>query len=414
MKKILIIAMALMFVDGAAYAEDLLSLNGSFRICGWSTEGADWDSDTEADWIGQRLRVGGKIAVADDVAVNFRMDFGESNWGDGYGPGGGYVVRPRGANGTQNSAQLDIDRAFVQIDKDYWGLTAGQQYLGLGVAEVLDANVPAINLQIKPMDPLKISLIYAKISENGSLNDDDNNDDLDFYAGNIGYSTDTFNVKAFYGMQDDGTDAKDEPMGGGIYGDMALGMVNLVAELDFFGGDSEASGTKVDYTGTQFYLGADAGLTEMIKLGAEFFYAKGDDKDQQITGFSDWYTFTPMSTNTPMSGEFSAFEPNGTTSPFDPSGDGAGSLGGTFWADFAIMEGLKLGAKVGYWEVDEDKATDYDSFFAWNAYVSYMFASNTTLSFTYMDSSPDLDSDAPDGMSDDNYRVALLAMVVNF
>jgi hypothetical protein len=414
MKKILVIAMALMFVAGAAYAEDRLSLNGSFRIWGWSLEGSDWNSDTESDWIGQRLRVGGKIAVADDVSVNFRMDFGESNWGDGYGPGGGYVVRPRGANGTQNSAQLDIDRAFVQINKDYWGLTAGQQYLGLGVAEVLDANVPALNFLIKPFDPLKISLIYAKISENGSLNDDNNNDDLDFYAANVGYSTDTFNIKAYYAMQNDGTDAADEPSGGGIYADMALGMVNLVAELDMFGGSYKSGVTEIDYTGTQFYLGADAGLTEMIKLGAEFFYAKGDDTDVQITGFSDWYTFTPMSMNTPMSGEFSAFEPNGTTSPFDPSGAGAGSLGGTLWADFAVMEGLKLGAKVGYWEVDEEKNTHIDSIFAWNAYVSYMIASNTNLSFTYLNSSPDLDDTAPAGTTDDSYKVALMAMVVNF
>jgi hypothetical protein len=439
MKKIFIIALAVMMVASMAYAEDRLSLNGSFRIWGWSTEGSDWNSDTTADWIGQRLRVGGKVAVADDVSVNFRMDFGESNWGDQYGPGGGYVVRPRGNNGTTNSSQLDIDRAFVQIDKEFWGLTAGQQYLGLGVAEVLDANVPALNLQIKPMEQLKISLIYAKISENGSYADGtyaadvydkgdidvtggvitiapryaagDSSEDVDFYAFNVSYDTDAFSLKAYYGMQDDSTPAEVNPSGGGIYGSMALGMFNLEAELDMFGGDTAAG---QDFTGTQFYLGANAGLTEMIKLGAEFFYAKGDDTDTQITGWSDWYTFTPMSMNTPMSGEFSAFEPNGTTSPFDPSGAGAGSLGGTLWADFAIMEGLKVGAKVGYWEVDEDANTFIDSIFAYNAYVSYMIASNTTLALTYMDSKPDLDGSQPAGTTDDSYKVGILSMVVNF
>jgi hypothetical protein len=441
MKKIFLIAMALMMVAGMAYAEDRLSLNGSFRVWGWSTEGSDWNSDTTQDWIGQRLRVGGKIAVADDVSVNFRMDFGESNWGDQYGPGGGYVVRPRGNNGTTNSSQLDIDRAFVQIDKEFWGLTAGQQYLGLGVAEVLDANVPALNLQIKPMEQLKISLIYAKISENGSYADDtytqnvydindveidpdtgevtlepryaigDSCEDVDFYAFNVSYDADNFSLKAYYGMQDDQTPAEVNPSGGGIYGSMALGMLNLQAELDMFGGDA-ADGT--DFTGTQFYLAADAGLTEMIKLGAEFFYAAGDDTDVQITGWSDWFTFTPMSMNTPMSGEFSAFEPNGTTSPFDPSGAGAGSMGGTLWADFNIMEGLKAGAKIGYWEVDEDQNTFIDSIFAYNAYVSYMIASNTTLALTYMDSSPDLDGTEPAGTTDDSYKVGLLSMVVNF
>lgn len=443
MKKILIIALAVMMVASMAYAEDRLSLNGSFRVWGWSTEGSDWNSDTTNDWIGQRLRVGGKIGVADDVSVNFRMDFGESNWGDQYGPGGGYVVRPRGANGITNSSQLDIDRAFVQIDKQYWGLTAGQQYLGLGVAEVLDANVPALNLQIKPMEQLKISLIYAKISENGSYADDtytadvydiadieidpatgniiqpvtpryaagDSSEDVDFYAFNVSYDADNYSIKVYYGMQDDQTPAEENPNGGGIYGSMALGMLNLQAELDIFGGDTAAG---VDYTGTQFYLGADAGITEMIKLGAELFYAAGDDTDQQITGFSDWLTFTPMSMNTPMSGEFSAFEPNGTTSPFDPSGAGAGSLGGTLWADFNIMEGFKAGAKVGYWEVDEDTNTFIDSIFAYNAWVSYMIASNTNLSLTYMNSTPDLDGSQPAGTTDDSYQVILGAMVVNF
>jgi hypothetical protein len=411
MKKIFIIALAVMMVASMAYAEDRLALNGSFRVWGWSTEGSDWNSDTTQDWIGQRLRMGGKIAVADDVSVNFRMDFGESNWGDQYGPGGGYVVRPRGANGTTNSSQLDIDRAFVQIDKQYWGLIAGQQYLGLGVCEVLDANVPAINLQITPMEPLKISLIYAKISENGGYDDEGATEDIDFYGFNIGYSAENFSVKAYYGMQDDSTPAEVNPSGGGIYGSLGLGMFNLETELDILGGDTAAG---VDYTGTQFYLGANAGLTEMIKLGAEFFYAKGDETDTQITGFCDWFTFTPMSMNTPMSGEFSAFEPNGTTSPFDPSGAGAGSLGGTLWADFSILEGLKLGAKVGYWEVETDENTYIDSIFAYNAYVSYMIASNSNLSLTYLNSTPDYDGSEPAGTTDDSYEVAVLALVVNF
>jgi hypothetical protein len=256
---------------------------------------------------------------------------------------------------------------------------------------------------------MKFSLIYAKIDENGSTNDEIA-DDTDFYAGNFSYDADNFSLKVYYGMQTDDSAAEDEPSGGGIYGSMALGMVNLQAEFDFFGGESATT----DYTGTQFFLGADASLTEMLKLGAEFFYAAGDDEDTQITGFSDWYTFTPMSYNTPQSGNISAFEPNETTSPFDPSGDGAGSMGATIWADFTVMEGLKLGAKIGYWEVDEDTVTPIDSIFAWNAYVSYMLATNTNLSLTYLNSTPDLDDTAPADATDDTYKVGVLELMINF
>ncbi|MBC2742617.1 MAG: porin [Desulfosarcina sp.] len=409
MKKLLIIAVVIMFAAGAAYAEDRLSLNGSFRVAGWSSEAAGgWDSNDTADWWAQRLRIGGKIAVADDVAVNFRMDIGDAAWGDSFGTG--YIVRPRGANGTGNANQLDVDRAYVSINKDFWELDAGQQYLGLGVAEVLDANVPALTLRIKPTEALKISLIYAKIDESGSLNDDAPFEDVDFYAVNVGFATDNLSVKGYYAQQADGTVAAEEPNVFGVYGSMALGMFNLEAELDVLGGDN-AAGT--DYQGTQFFLGADAGLTEMIKLGAELFYAAGysDPGEQQITGLCDWWTFTPMGYNTPQSGNISAFSPNGTSSPFDPSGDGAGAMGMTLWADFAIMEGLKAGAKIGYWEVDDDTVTNMDSIMAYNAYVSYMIATNSNLSLTYLSSTPDFDTA---GILDDSYNVGVLELMIKF
>ncbi|MBC2713539.1 MAG: hypothetical protein HGJ94_21835 [Desulfosarcina sp.] len=377
MKKLLIIAVVIMFAAGAAYAEDRLSLNGSFRVAGWSSEAAGgWDSNDTADWWAQRLRIGGKIAVADDVAVNFRMDIGDAAWGDSFGTG--YIVRPRGANGTGNA--------------------------------ILDANVPALTLRIKPTEALKISLIYAKIDESGSLNDDAPFEDVDFYAVNVGFATDNLSVKGYYAQQADGTVAAEEPNVFGVYGSMALGMFNLEAELDVLGGDN-AAGT--DYQGTQFFLGADAGLTEMIKLGAELFYAAGysDPGEQQITGLCDWWTFTPMGYNTPQSGNISAFSPNGTSSPFDPSGDGAGAMGMTLWADFAIMEGLKAGAKIGYWEVDDDTVTNMDSIMAYNAYVSYMIATNSNLSLTYLSSTPDFDTA---GILDDSYNVGVLELMIKF
>ena len=412
MKKLFTIALVLMFAAGAAYAEERLSLSGNFRVQGWSTEAKDWNSDTEEDWLDQRLRIGGKIAVADDVSVNFRMDFGEGVWGQDYGPG--YVTRPRG-NPNDHTKTIDIDRGFVSIKKEMWELDAGQMFMGLGVSEVLDANATGAIFRLKPSEALRLSLLYAKIDESGSKSDEGDLDDVDFYGVNIGYKSANFenlNFSLFGGMQTDGSASEEEGYALGLNARGAFGPINLVSEIAMLDGDDAAG---VDAKGLQFFLAGDGNITEMSKVGAELFYAKGYDgaNEAQITGFSDWFTFTPMGYNTPQSGNFSAFQPNGGSSPFDPSNDGAGALGGTLWAQFDPIENLKLGAKVGYWGTDTDN-TDIDSIFAWNAWASYMIASNTNLSITYLNSTPDLKNNAPVGTTDDTYKVGVLELMINF
>lgn len=401
MKKIFIIAVALMMVTGMAYAEDRLSLNGSFFIRGWDQSGYagkyspnyDGSDDSEASWWEQRLRIGGKIAVADDVSVNFRMDIGEGVWGLDYSPGS--VARP-GNGGTRiGAAKIDFDRAFLKIDKEMWELTAGQQYMGLGVTQVFDVNATGFNLGLK-FDPIKVSLLYAKIDENGTTNDsgpNDSNDDVNRYGANVAYSADTWSAKAFFIMGDDGTDSDDSPNAFGLNGAMTLGMFNLQGELAILGGDvtDAATGISTDYTGTQFFLGADANVTEMIKLGAEFFYADSADDDEiQLTNLGDWDTFTPMGYNTPMSGFVTGMP---SWDVFDPFGIGGGVMGFTVFADFNIMEGLSAGAKFGYFEPDDDDRLPGADLTSWNAWVKYMIATNTYVTGTYIVSSPDDDND---------------------
>jgi hypothetical protein len=412
MKKIFIIALAVMMVAGMAYAEDRLSLNGSLRLRGWDNEAAtaaggnDWNSDTEESFFDSRFRVGGKIAVADDVSVNFRMDFGDTSWGLGYPPSLA-AARPRGADKMTTANTIDIDRAYISVKKDMWELDAGQHYMGLGIAEVFDLNATGFTFRLK-FDPVKISLLYAKVNEGGSLSDATSaEEDIDAYAANVGFASDTFDVKAFYAMLKDQSDTDDSPSAFGLNGGLRLGMVNLLGELALFGGDD---GAGTDYMGTQFYIKADAAITEMITIGAEGFYAMGteDANEEQKAYLTDWASFVPMSANTPQDGDFSAFS---TWTPFMVD-QNTGSIGGTLFADFAIMEGLSAGAKVGYFTAETDIIDRIETITAWNAYIKYMIATNTNLSVSYFNSTPDYNGDGV--YQDDTAKILITQLVVNF
>ena len=377
MKKLAIAVLAMvcvaMFV-APSFADDRVSLYGSFRVRAWDNNFLD-DSDTS--YFDQRFRIGTRINVADDVYVEMRADYGEGVWGDSYT--GGYIVRPR----KSSTNTLDIDRGFLNINKEMWSLRVGQQFLGLGILEVLDANATAAKLVLKL--PVQVSLIYGKADENGSLNDDDNFDDTDFYAINLSYDTDAFSTNLFAVTQDDGTDVDDSRTMFGFNGSTKLGIVDLTTELAFAAGDTDDGDT--DYMGTQFYLKGSANLTDAFSLGAEILYALGtdDDDEVQLTNICDWASFVPMSSNTPFDADITAFDSNNNWfSPFDPTGDSAGVQGITLYGAYKIMDGLSLGAKVGYFEPEEDDVTEVDDITSFNVWASYMIATNTELALTYL------------------------------
>ncbi len=409
MKKIFVLAVALMMVAGMAYAEDRLSLSGEFFVRGWDQEGYaskysySYDDDDEDSWFEQRLRIGGTIAVADDVSVGFRFDVGEGVWGLDYTTGS--VARPGNGNPNRLNTKIDFDRAFVKIVKDTWELTAGQQFMGIGVAQVYDANAVGFNFAYKFNDMMKLSLLYNKQNENGSTDDDDLFDDVDHYVANFGYTADAFKFDVFYIMQKDGTPTEAEPWIVGISGSTSLGMVNLKGEFAHFGGDADIAGG-IDFVGDQLFLAADAQVTEMFKLGAEFFYAMGSDEldEIQITTAADWDTFTPMGYNTPESGFISGMPTFDVFAPFAVGG----VVGATVFADVTIMEGLTAGAKFGFFEVEDDEFIDGD-LTTYNAWIKYMIATNTYVSATYLVSDPDVD-----GVDSDEATALIGRLAVNF
>ncbi|MBF0572795.1 MAG: hypothetical protein HQK69_03440 [Desulfamplus sp.] len=376
---------AVMFV-APVYADDKVAISGGFRVRAWDTKNQDFGG-SDNSYFDQRLRIGTKINVADDVTVQLRADWADATWGDGFN--GGLITRPR-AKATNT---LDIDRAFVDIKKEMWSLRAGQQYMGLGVNKVLDANVPGFKFDLN-FAPVTTSLLYAKIDENGSLSDEaTNQQDEDFYALNVNYTCDVFNGNLFVGAKNDDTDVEDSPVMVGIQGTGKLGMVNLTSELAMASGDTNKG--KTDYTGTQFYLGVDSNVSDAVNLGAEIVYALGttDANETQFTGFCNWWTFTPMSMNTPFSGEFAATP---TADIFDPTGDSAGVQGITVQAKYTPMDIVALGAKFGYFQPEEDTVTTVDDITSFNVWATYTIATNTQLWITYLYSDPEVQSGAAD------------------
>jgi len=408
MKKLAIALLAVVSVAmfiAPSFADDRVSLYGSFRVRAWDNNYLNGDETSNID---QRFRIGTRINVADDVYVEMRADYGEGSWGLNYGPG--YVVRPR----TGDSSELDIDRGFLNIDKEMWSLRVGQQFLALGVSEVLDANATAAKLVLKL--PVQVSLIYGKASENGSLNDDGANEDTDFYAMNLSYDTDAFSSNLYAVTQDDGTATDDSRTMFGFNGNAKLGMVDLTAELDFATGDyNDAVGNNIDYMGTQFYLKGSANLTDAFSMGAELLYALGTDdaNEVQLTNICDWASFVPMSSNTPFDADVTAFDSNvNWFSPFDPTGDSAGVQGITLFGAFKVMDGLSLGAKVGYFTPEEDSVTDVDDITSFNVWASYMLATNTELALAYFYS--DYDEDGATPMFTEEQEIMVARLQVNF
>lgn len=402
MKKIIsfiVAGICLVMFAPSVYSADNLSISGSYHVRGQTV---DTGTANDEQRFRQRMRLFTTIKAADGVSAVIRADVADATWGSDFG--NGPIARP-GAGGSHQS-KIDIDRSYVSINKDNWSLTAGQQYMGFGIYEVVDANPTGFNFGLN-FDPVKLNLMYGKITE-GAITADD---DIDLYAATIGVPVGGMNATLFYATLRDDNATKTEPFAAGAHIGGALGKVNLSSELAIFGGDSAT----VNYSGTQLYLKADSAVSDMVTMGAELYYAKGDDTDTQIIGLTDWWSFVPFSNDTsvPNLGGFFTAAYSGS-SLFDPFGTGAGSIGADVFFRINPMEKLSLGGKVGYFTAEEDARTD-GTLTAFNAYASYLVASNTTLSLFYLYSDPDIDTVGGVAKTDEEAtKTALVQLAVSF
>ncbi|MCK4509474.1 MAG: hypothetical protein KAU27_13070, partial [Desulfuromonadales bacterium] len=264
--KVLVAALVMVAMAVPVIAEDRLSLNGEMRVRGWHT---DFDfADNTQTWADQRLRIGGKIAVAEGVSITFRTDITESNWGDN-------------TNGTYGSGRVGVqqwDRAHMDLTKGNFHIRAGQQYKAYGKTYALDSQDNGISVDYKFGD-VPVNAFFLVDDDNGGK------DESDALLSGLQVSPKFGNVATnfFLGNYNDGSFADVTLIGANVT--IPLEALTIVAELDVFTGDSAIEG--VDAMGTQFLLDGAFAMSDALTLGGQFFYAAGDDEDMQYTGIGN-------------------------------------------------------------------------------------------------------------------------------
>jgi hypothetical protein len=374
-------------------------------------------TDEKGAWNDQRLRIAGKLAVAEGVSVNFRLDATESdeNSSDAVAWGGTSSAAYQYA---QRRADIQFDKAYIQIDKFGGTLMAGQQYFG-GVghtrrmADMLGAGFvvkyEGLTLQhVKRMD--------GDAGKNG-INKYENRDDRSMTVLSYDFKGDGFSLTPAIAYNDDQYTTNADFFGAALAGSIDLGPVAVKGEFDYFDGDTDGTSKwdKGDLKGAQVYLDGSMAATDALRIGVMGLWAAGYDKadEQQITnmnddGTIDW-TFAEWN---PQTYGYWSGDMLGELDIFDPTGSSAGVQAGSIYADFKVSEDLAMKFSGLIWQVDEDKNVDADGYFL-NAGFNYKLAANTALisqlnyaSITY---NPDVGKDI-----DDTLLSVLTGIVVSF
>lgn len=404
--KTMIVLLAIAAMVAPAMAEDRLTLGGQMRVRAWSK---DFDSkriksvaddgtitttkkkhtNTYAD---QRLRIGGKLSVAEGVSITFRTDVTESTWGTGNTYGSGRT-------GVQQ-----WDRAHLDLTMGQSHFRAGQQYVSYGLASTI--NTQSNGLRYDYNGDINFSTFLLLVDSNGTAADNF------LYGANIGNKGDNYKANLFFGYQnnsdpgvvdwnavggpavltsDDGQDAEAVYMVGvdTVY---TMDAFTIKGEFNYFAGDASKD---VDAFGTQLFLDVSMAASEQFTVGGQFYYAVGDDKDRQYTYLGDDFNgYDPLfDIGTSLSDEQIM-----VGRPFDlgtsligvglgvtkeDTLDGAAStgvVGGRLYTNYKASDALNLGASFAYMTPEEDKHfKDFDSASFYAVGLTYALMANTSL-----------------------------------
>ncbi|MGA1846674.1 porin [Deferribacter abyssi] len=403
MKKFIVAMLVLLFAF-SVYAEERLKMYGQLRVRGFYKENfSDYNNDNDSDkysYFDQRVRVGFKLKVADDVSVNIRMDLAEDTWG----ARGQNTIR---TSATQTNYAL-LDKAYVEVNKDMYMLRFGQQYFGFGDAIVVDHIGTGFLLNLKL--PVTVTLAYTKIDERAKTDDYATNDadkDKDLYGIQAAYKTDVYAVKAFYAIIDDKAYDGDKPQAIGVQANFNVGTIAIDAELDYFFGKDD--NTNTDYVGTQLYVNPSVKL-DVATVGAHLYYAKGTDKsdENQIYELTDFGSFLPTDI-AGMKGVLGIINDYAGANVFAVD-DNAGSLGGDLYAVFKPMKNITAYVQAGYLTPEEDSVTPLNSLTFAGGGVTYGFATNTAIQLSAGIVKPDFDGN----ISDDVAKHVSMRLYTNF
>ncbi len=363
LETVLLLGMALPVI-----AEDRLSLTGEMRVRGWHVN-ADHDNyyigeekvkspDSTETWADQRLRIGGKISVAEGVSVTFRFDVTESNWGT-TGNGNGFGS---GRSGSDSSNQWD--RAHIDLNRGNFHLRAGQFLQVYSITHAVDVQDNGVMTDYTFGNvPVNVFLMVDDCNEATDSNGETQckeaqNQDTFVYGARV--SPQFYDIALdIYGGGWHGDDGLDVKLAGANL-TWNMDAFKLVGTFDYFGGDHSHT---EDAMGTQFMVDGSFGFTEQFTFGGQMFYARGDDDDVQYTrignGFDGWDPIWDIGTD--LNNEeiahgspFNIAENSSVTSVVNYDLGSAGVIGGRLYGSLKVSDTLTFGTTVGYFEEEND------------------------------------------------------------
>ncbi|MEJ2158288.1 MAG: hypothetical protein P8X96_23425 [Desulfobacteraceae bacterium] len=434
MRKLLVLLMVLALVS-PAMAASKVSISGHYQVSAVTADNiVDQNAQTDTgdadkrDYIYQRFRVQPVIQASDAVKATLRFDFAEGQWGQDQD-----FTTARAVD-TGVSGELQVDRAYADVNMGWLNVRAGLQFIYAGQTQVYRDNQPGLQFMIKTPSPVGFRLAYVKASEGigvGSpfdrLSDEtDVNEDTDRYLGDLSINTDPVKLNIFYVMQkDDGTDGvtdfKDEPWVAGLRVRSMLGSVSIAGEVATFGGDN---GNGTDYVGTQANVNGMMKFSDALTVGMDLIYSTAQGaNEQKITAIGNpfarldvvsggsfgWDTLTYGRNNAPV---FAGLPVDGDV--FDPFRTGAGCIGAGIGAKFVPVQKVTLIGQFHYMVADDDNIQGVTGEFedGYNALVAAVFqlAPKASLHATYQY----IDANFADNVDIDNAYIATLWMNIAF
>lgn len=434
MRKLLVLLMVLALVS-PAMAASKVSISGHYQVSAVTADNiVDQNAQTDTgdadkrDYIYQRFRVQPVIQASDAVKATLRFDFAEGQWGQDQD-----FTTARAVD-TGVSGELQVDRAYADVNMGWLNVRAGLQFIYAGQTQVYRDNQPGLQFMIKTPSPVGFRLAYVKASEGigvGSpfarLSDEtDANEDTDRYLGDLSINTDPVKLNIFYVMQkDDGTDGvtdfKDEPWVAGLRVRSMLGSVSIAGEVATFGGDN---GNGTDYVGTQANVNGMMKFSDALTVGMDLIYSTAQGaNEQKITAIGNpfarldvvsggsfgWDTLTYGRNNAPV---FAGLPVDGDV--FDPFRTGAGCIGAGIGAKFVPVQKVTLIGQFHYMVADDDNIQGVTGEFedGYNALVAAVFqlAPKASLHATYQY----IDANFADNVDIDNAYIATLWMNIAF
>ena len=421
--KIMIVLLTIAAVATPVMAEDRLSLGGQMRVRGWYLDDERASEDYTSSFMDQRLRIGGKLNIAEGVSVTFRFDETEGTWGDRNAAG----ANRQGIRFIDGEEGMQWDRAHLDITKGMFHLRAGQQFVGFGNSG-FDAQDNGLLLDIKSAVPVTL---FWMIDDNNEFGDFHNSDAY-YFGAKVGVKADAMSVDGYiagqvgdhinYSIDEDGkkvSDSTKSTVGEAVYviganGKFDLSAVKLEVELDYFTGDADEN---TDAIGTQLFVDASVAASDAFTVGGQLYYALGTDKDDEAqyyclgNEFGGWDSMFILGTGLDN-------EKAGIGRPWD-LGDALGYAGNTGimavrgYASFKASDDLTLSGSLAYAAPEEDSVTKLDSAVLVALGMKYNVMANTALGVQveYKGISADATNDMP---SDPTVLTAGAGLFVNF